>query len=103
MNGGDWQATVHGGRKELDTTELLHFTPSNLPKSFENDMNELIQNRKRLPDLENKHGYLQGKGGERDKLGLLDQQIETTIYKTDRQQGPTVQHRELQSISFINL
>ena len=28
--------------------------PPNLSKSFENDVNELIQNRKRLPDLENK-------------------------------------------------
>ena len=29
-------------------------SPSNLSKSFENDINELILNRKRLPDLENK-------------------------------------------------
>ena len=34
----------------------------------------------------------------RDKLGVWDQQIHTTIYKIDKQQGPTVQHRELQSI-----
>ena len=26
----------------------------------------------------------------RDKLGVWDQQIQTTIYKTDKQQGPTV-------------
>ena len=25
MAGGAWQATVHGGHKELDTTERLHF------------------------------------------------------------------------------
>ena len=25
----------------------------------------------------------------RDKLGVWDQQIHTTIYKTDKQQGPT--------------
>ena len=25
MDGGAWQATVHGGRKESDTTERLHF------------------------------------------------------------------------------
>ena len=37
-----------------------------------------------------------GKAG-KDKLGAGDQQIHTTIYKTDKQ-GPTVQPRELQSI-----
>ena len=31
-----------------------------------------------------------GKGGDRDKLGVWDQQIQTTIYKIDKQQGPTV-------------
>ena len=36
---------------------------------------------------------------ERDKLGVWDQQIQTTIYKIDKQQGPAVQHRELYSIS----
>ena len=25
MDGGAWEATIHGGRKESDTTELLHF------------------------------------------------------------------------------
>ena len=41
------------------------------------------------------------KGG--DKLGIWDQQIHTTIYKIDKQQGPTVQHNELYSISCNNL
>ena len=36
---------------------------------------------------------------ERDKLGVWDQQIQTTIYKTDKQQGSTVQYPELYSIS----
>ena len=31
-----------------------------------------------------------GKRGGRDKLGVWDQQIHTTIYKTDKKQGPTV-------------
>ena len=30
-----------------------------------------------------------------DKLGVWDQQIQTIIYNTDKQQDPTVQHREL--------
>ena len=28
-------------------------------------------------------------------IGVWDQQIHTFIYKIDKQQGPTVQHREL--------
>ena len=39
----------------------------------------------------------------RDKLGVWDEQIQTTIYKTDKQQGLAVQHRELYSISCNNL
>ena len=35
------------------------------------------------------YGYQRGRGG-RDKLGVLDKQIQTTIYKIDKQQGPTV-------------
>ena len=30
----------------------------------------------------------------RDKLGVWDQQIHTTMYKIDKQQGPTKQHRD---------
>ena len=40
-----------------------------------------------------------GKGSRRDKLGVWDQQIKTAIYKTDEQQRPTVQHREIYLIS----
>ena len=39
-----------------------------------------------------------GKGG-RDKLGVWDEQKHTTVYKIDKQQGPTVEHRELYSAS----
>ena len=48
------------------------------------------------------YGYQRGKAGG-DKVGVWDQQIQTTIYKIDKQQGPTVQHRELYSVSFNNL
>ena len=34
------------------------------------------------------YGYQRGMGG--DKSGVWDQQIQTTIYKIDKQQGPTV-------------
>ena len=44
------------------------------------------------------------KGKERRvKLGVWDQHIHTTIYKTDKQQGPTVQHRDLYSKFYNNL
>ena len=33
-------------------------------------------------------------GGKRDGLRVSDQQVQTIIYKTDNQQGPTVLHRE---------
>ena len=34
-------------------------------------------------------GIKRGKGG-RDKLGVWDEQIHSTIYRIDKQQGPTV-------------
>ena len=46
-------------------------------------------------------GGCQGEGGwERDRQGVWDQQMQTIIYRTDKQQGPTVQHRELYTISY---
>ena len=42
----------------------------------------------------------QGEGGwRRDGLGVWDQRVQTIMYKMDKKQGPTVQHRELYSIS----
>ena len=41
----------------------------------------------------------QGRGVERDGQGVWDQQMQTVIYRMGKQQGPTVQHRELYSIS----
>ena len=40
-----------------------------------------------------------GREWERVGLGVWDQQMQTGIYRMDKQQGPTVQHRELYSIS----
>ena len=40
-----------------------------------------------------------GKGWGRDKLGVWDYQIQITTYKIDKQEVPTVQHRELYTIS----
>ena len=53
-------------------------------------------------DIEKKLMVTKGEGS-RDKLGDWDWNILTSIYKTDNQQGPTVEHRELYSISCNNL
>ena len=42
------------------------------------------------------YGYQRGKVG-RAKLRVWDEQIHMTIYKRDNQQGPTVEHRKLDS------
>ena len=39
----------------------------------------------------------------RDKLGVWDSYVHATIYKTYNQLGPSVEHRELYSISYNNL
>ena len=45
----------------------------------------------------------QGKGGwRREGLGVWDQQMQSSIHRMDKQQGPTVQHRELYSHPVIN-
>ena len=65
------------------------------------DTNELIYETETDPQTQTTGLWLpkgkEGEGG--NKLGVWDQQIQTTIYKINKQQGPTVQHRELYSIS----
>ena len=39
-----------------------------------------------------------GGGGRREGGGVWGQQMQAIIYRLDKQQGPTVQHRELDSI-----
>ena len=46
------------------------------------------------------YGYQRGKVGG-SKLGVWDWHVHTAVFKTDNQQGPTVQHRDLYSI-FCN-
>ena len=41
--------------------------------------------------------------GRRDKSGAWGEHTHTTIHKTDNQQGPTVQHREIYPIFCDNL
>ena len=48
------------------------------------------------------YGYQEERGLGRDKLGVWDQQIQTTIYKIEKQQGPTVKHRNYIQYPIIN-
>ena len=50
-----------------------------------------------LPKQKETHKLVVAKGQERwgrDGLGVWDQQMQSSIYRMDKQQGPTVQHRE---------
>ena len=62
-----------------------------------------MQNRNRLTDTENKFMATKGERRQRDKLGVSDEQIHTTMYKTDEESGFTVEYRELNSVSCNNL
>ena len=66
-------------------------------------MNEFNYKTKTDSQTENKFMVTKQEKKGRDKLGIRDYQIHTTMYKTDKQQGFSVQHRELKSISCNNL
>ena len=60
--------------------------------------------QKRFTDIEI-YGYHREKERGKDKLGVWDSQIHSTIYtiyKTEKQQGFTVKPRELYSVSCDN-
>ena len=63
------------------------------------DTNELIYKRESGTDIETKFIATKWERGGRNKLEVWDQQIQTTICKMGKQQGNTVQHRKLYSIS----
>ena len=65
-------------------------------KSLKNK-DKMKQNR--LTDIESRLVVAVGEvWWERGRLGVWDQQVQTTIYTMDKQQSPTVWHRELYSI-----
>ena len=51
-------------------------------------MNLFTKQKQTLRHRKQSYSYQRGRG--RDKLGVWDLQIQTTIYKIDKQQGPTV-------------
>ena len=62
-------------------------------------MNLSMKEKQKQGHREQTGGCQGGGGWERDVLGVWDQQIQTIIYRMDKQ-GPTVQCRELYSISY---
>ena len=70
--------------------------------NLKQDTNELFYKTETDSQTQKANLWLpKGKGGwGRDKLGVGNQQIQTTIYEIDKQHGSTVQHRELYSISY---
>ena len=60
------------------------------------DTSELIYRTETLSDIGNRFVVVKGFGG-------WGQQMQTIIYRTDKQQGPTVEHREPYSISCDKL
>ena len=60
------------------------------------DLNELIYKAETESQTqEQTYASWKGKEAWGDKLGVWDSHIHTTIYKIDKQQGPTVEHKEL--------
>ena len=64
------------------------------------DTNKYLRKRNRLTDTEDRLMVAKGKTWERHGLGIWDQQRQSITYRIDKQQGPTVEHKELYSISY---
>ena len=64
------------------------------------DTNEPIYETENQRHREQTGGLPRGRGGwEKGGVGVWGQQMQTGIHRMDKQQGPTVQQRELYSIS----
>ena len=68
-------------------------------QNLEYNTNELIYKTETDSQTQKTNLWLPGERGE----GVWDYNIQTTAYKIDKQQGPTVQLRELYSISCNKL
>ena len=64
--------------------------------SKKKDTNELLYKTERDLQTQKTNLWLpKEKEVGKNKLGVWNQQMQTTIYKIDKQQGPTVQHGEI--------
>ena len=57
-----------------------------------------VQNRKRLPDLENELMVARGRMGRRVRWRVWDRHVHIAVFKMNNQQGLTVQLMELCSV-----
>ena len=62
------------------------------------DINELIYETETDSQTENRLVVAKGDEGQ-GRDGVWGQQMQTVMYRMDKQQGPTVQHKELYSVS----
>ena len=60
-------------------------------------MNTSLKQKQTHRYTEQTYGCQPGAG--QGRWGVRDQQMQTVVYRTDKQQGSTVQHKELYSIS----
>ena len=67
------------------------------------DTNGLVYKTERDSQTEIKFIVIKRERQGTDELRIQDQKIKTTTYKTDKQQGPAVQHKDVYLISFNNL
>ena len=65
------------------------------------DTNESMKQKQNQRHREQTGGYQAGRRWERVGLGVEDQQMQTVYIEWDKQYSPTVQHRELYSISSV--
>ena len=92
---GPWDYHIKWSQKEKDKYHMISlYVESKICHKW-----TYLRNRNRLTDIENRLWLPRGRGWERDGLGVWDQQMQTIMYRMDKQQGPTVEHRELYSIS----
>ena len=61
-----------------------------------------MQNRNRLTYRNQTCGCQREEGSGQGQIRVQDYQIQTTIYKRDKEQGYTIYHRELYPLSYNN-
>ena len=76
-------------QRKTNTVYHLHIKSKKIKRMY-------MHNRNRLTDIENKLVVISRKSaGERSRLWIWNQKIQIHMYKTDKQQGYIVQHKEL--------
>ena len=80
---------------EVNQTEKDKYNISFICRNLKNSIDELIYETEIDSQTQKTNLRLPREMGEGDKLEIWDWHIHTTMYKIGKQQGYTVQHREL--------